>query len=281
MMNFARVAILGPGLLGASLAMACEGRAILWGRKNERVAEAQNLGLTATNELAQAVSEADLVIMAVPVGVMSALAEKMLPHLKSGCLVTDVGSVKRCPHEKVGVFLQRSGVDFIGSHPMAGSEQKGLAAARADLFDGAACILTNDGGVATEKIHALTVFWQDIGCRVSVMGADEHDEAVARISHFPHAMAVLTADVGLQNGEELAKLAGGGFRDTSRVASGDPAMWAEIMMENRASLGGVLREAEKSLREFLVLLENSDEEGLHHYLEEVKKRRDKALLKRI
>lgn len=280
-MKFAHVAILGPGLLGASLAMACGGRAVLWGRKNERVTEARDLGLEATTELAVAVHEADLVVMAVPVGVMRELAEKMFPHLKKGCLVTDVGSVKRGPHERVGAFLKERGVDFIGSHPMAGSEQKGLDAARRDLFEGAACILTNDGKVVTEKIQALISFWQKIGCRVRVMDAGDHDEAVARISHFPHAMAVLTADVGLLNGLELAELAGGGFRDTTRVASGDPAMWAEIMMENRESLGSILREAENSLRDLLVFLENSDEEGLRRYLEEVKKRRDAALLRML
>ncbi|MGE9268918.1 MAG: prephenate dehydrogenase [Verrucomicrobiales bacterium] len=276
-MRFERIAILGPGLLGASLAMACGERAVLWGRKPERVAEARAFGLAATADLAEAVRGADLVVMAVPVGVMAGLVERMLPELAAGVVVTDVGSVKACPHETLGGMLSAAGVDFVGSHPMAGSERKGLDAARADLFAGAACVLTNDEGATAETLARLRAFWEELGCRVSEMTAAAHDAAVARISHFPHAMAVLTAEVGLKEGLELAELAGGGFRDTSRVASGDPAMWAEIMMENRASLRGILEEARDSLTDMLELLADSDEEGLRRYLAEVKERRDAAI----
>ena len=277
-MTFKKVTILGPGLLGGSVALAAQEaglEAILWGRNKERVEATCALGLRATTDLASAVAEADLVILAVPVGAMAVLVEKMRPHLKKGCLVTDVGSVKVHPHAEVGPLLKESSVSFIGSHPMAGSEQTGIEAASVDLFREAACVLTNDDHGSAGELAALEEFWKKLGCRVCYLDAEEHDRAVARISHFPHAMAVLTAEVGLSLGDPL-RLAGGGFRDTSRVASGDAAMWAEIMIENREALANVLREAEQSLRDMLVILEDSDNEELLDYLVEVKATRDEV-----
>lgn len=275
---FPKIAVLGPGLLGGSVALACQQigiEVILWGRREERVASTRKLGLQATTDIAKAVEGADLVILAVPVGAMTAVTQSMIDHLKEGCLVTDVGSVKVAPHQSVGEFLKSKGIDFIGSHPMAGSEQTGVEAARAELFDRAACVITNDEGVSQGRVDELQVFWESIGCRVEHLDSADHDRAVARISHFPHAMAVITADIGLSTGDE-ANLAGGGFRDTSRVASGEPKMWAEIMIENREALLKVMEEAQDSLRDMLVILENSDEEGLQKFLAEVKARRDQV-----
>ncbi|MGJ8697873.1 MAG: prephenate dehydrogenase [Verrucomicrobiaceae bacterium] len=275
-MSFTKIAILGPGLLGGSVALAAREAGLevcLWGRNAERVEATCALGLEATTELGEAVKGADLVVLAVPVGAMPKVVEAMLPHLGEGCLVTDVGSVKVHPHQEVGSMLRGAGVDFVGSHPMAGSEQTGVEAARGDLFRGAACVVTNDEAVGEERVEELEKFWEVLGCRVKHLTAADHDRAVARISHFPHAMAVLTAEVGLATGDE-AGLAGGGFRDTSRVASGDAKMWAEIMMENRGALMAMLREAEGSMRELLVMLEDSDDEGLEQYLAKVKEMRD-------
>ena len=277
-MQFKKVTILGPGLLGGSVALAAEEaglEAVLWGRNAERVEKTCALGMSATTDLAEAVGGADLIVLAVPVGAMAPLVEILLPHLSQGCLVTDVGSVKVHPHEVVAPLLKKAGIGFIGSHPMAGSERTGVEAACVDLFRGAACVLTNDESLEEAKVKALEEFWESLGCVVRFLDAAEHDRAVARISHYPHVMAVLTAEVGLALGDPL-QLAGGGFRDTSRVASGDPAMWAEIMIENRAALADVLREAEQSLRDMLVILEDSDNEELLDYLLEVKATRDEV-----
>lgn len=274
-MNFKKIAILGPGLLGGSVALACREtgiKAVLWGRNAERVKAARALGLEATTEISQAVDQADLVILAVPVGAMPEVAESLISYLEEDALVTDVGSVKVSPHQTLGpIFKER----FIGSHPMAGSEQTGVEAARAELLQKAACVLTNEENASPEKVEALQCFWQNLGCRVEHLDAADHDRAVARISHFPHAMAVITADIGLKTSDE-ADLAGGGFRDTSRVASGDPAMWAEIMIENREALLKVMAEAQESLRDMLVFLKNSDKESLCKSLAEVKARRDQV-----
>jgi len=271
-MIFSRIAILGPGLLGGSVGLAAieSGYEItLWGRNSDRVAATCKLGLNATTDLEAAVEHADLVILAVPVGVMPVLAEQFKKHLKSGALVTDVGSVKGHPHK----MAVDSGLPFIGSHPMAGSEQTGIEAARGDLFEGAACALTNDQKRPENELAAVGKFWKDLGCLVSVMTSADHDQAVARISHLPHAMAAATASAGLRRSSDHA-LAAGGFRDTTRVASGDPAMWAEIMVENREALADALEDARNEIREMLDHLANSDKKGLQDYLAEVKLRKE-------
>ena len=274
MSRLKRISILGPGLLGGSVALAlreeaCE--AVLWGRKEERIEAARELGLEATSDLAAAVSGADLVILAVPVGAMDALSARLKGYLKKGALVTDVGSVKGLPHE----VARKHGLPFIGSHPMAGSEQTGIEAATGNLFEGAACALTNDGGRSEEEVGELREFWESLGCKVMLMEAGDHDRAVARISHLPHAMAVATAAAGLRFRED-GLLAAGGFRDTTRVASGDPAMWAEIMMENREALSEALQDAQNEIREMLAQLAESDKKGLENYLAQVKRRKETA-----
>lgn len=271
-----RIAILGPGLLGGSVGLAARAaghEAVLWGRKPERVEAARRLGLEATTDLAAALAGSDLVVLAVPVGAIEALGGVLKTFLADGALVTDVGSVKKLPH----AVAEELGLPFIGSHPMAGSEQAGIEAARGDLFEGAACALTNEQGRSQDDLRRLCQFWVELGCRVKVMGADEHDRAVARISHLPHAMAVATAAAGLRfPGDE--ELAAGGFRDTTRVASGSPAMWAEIMMENRQALQEALKDAQNEIREMLAHLEKSDQKGLEIYLADVKQRKENPLV---
>ena len=271
-MSFSRIAILGPGLLGGSVGLAAYGagqEVILWGRNPERVEITRKIGLEATTDLDGAVKEADLIILAVPVGVMGLLFESIRGNLKPGAIVTDVGSVKALPHK----VANEHGIPFIGSHPMAGSEQTGIEAARADLFKGAACALTNDQERSNEELRAVARFWENLGCVTSVMNSKDHDRAVARISHLPHAMAVATAGAALRfPGDEF--LAAGGFRDTTRVAGGDPEMWAEIMVENRAAVTAALLDAQDEMREMLDHLAKSDKKGLKSYLAEVKARKE-------
>lgn len=271
-MNLSRIAILGPGLLGGSLGLAAQNagyEVVLWGRNAGRVEATCALGLKATSDLKAALCDADLVVLAVPVGVMASLFEQLSEYLKAGALVTDVGSVKALPHR----MADESKLPFIGSHPMAGSEQTGIEAARGDLFQGAACALTNDQAREVGEVESLEKFWRDMGCQVVLMNSEDHDCAVARISHLPHAMAVVTASVGLRSPEDGA-LAAGGFRDTTRVAAGDPTMWAEIMMENREALIPALEDAQNEIREMLDQLANSDKMGLQGYLAEVKLRKE-------
>ena len=271
-MTISRIAILGPGLLGGSVglaALAAGYDVVLWGRNKERVEATCAIGLNATTDLEATLEGADLIILAVPVGAMSQLSAQLKSYLKEGALLTDVGSVKALPH----AMTEELKIPFIGSHPMAGSEQTGIAAARGDLFQGAACVMTNDQGRPDEEVASLGQFWSDLGCQITFMTSADHDRAVARISHLPHAMAVATAAAALQNPSD-EKLAAGGFRDTTRVASGDPAMWAEIMVENREALITALDDAQNEIREMLEHLAKSDKKGLQDYLAEVKLRKE-------
>lgn len=268
-MEFSKVAVLGGGLLGGSLALALRGRmsCALWARRDATVEEALSIGIEgATPNLSEAVDGAGLVILAVPVGVMPTLLDAAIgAGLSSGAVISDVGSVKAAVHAALGPLAEKAGACFIGGHPMAGSEQQGLAAARADLFEGAPCLLTDDEGVGAPAAERLEHFWKALGCRVSWTDAAAHDRLVARISHLPHMMASAAAAVALEQPGD-AIFAGGGLRDTTRVASGDPAMWAEILVENAAALAAPLRAARDQLSETLAMLEANDEEALRRWL---------------
>lgn len=276
--DFPNITILGGGLLGGSLAMKfaeTDHHVRLWARRKQTVEAALESGIQgATNDLAAAVRGTDLVVLAVPVGSMPALVSQALEAgLPATCLVTDVGSVKRAPHDAVPPLLAARGIDFIGSHPMAGSEQNGLAAASPDLFENAACLLTNDEEVAAVRAAALERFWQSVGCRTAWMSAAAHDALVARISHLPHIVAASAARICLKNPDD-GRFGGGGLRDTTRVAGGNAEMWAEILTENREALSEPLRETIADLQGILAVLESGDQDAARQWLAAAKQLRD-------
>jgi len=265
--------------LGGSVALAIrehlpEVELALWGRRVEAIEQAKALGLKgATTSMEEAVRDADVIILATPVGVMSKVVEQLKPFVSGAVLMTDVGSVKRFPHAQLRPILKGTEVEFVGSHPMAGSEQAGIEAARKDLINGAACLVTNDEGVAAEKVDVVKGLWKILGCRVREMSAEDHDYAIARISHFPHMLASMGATVGLAY-EDIAELAGGGLRDTTRVAAGDPHLWTEILMENGDALQRSIAESIAELAKIQEMLRISDRDSLFVYLEEAKRKRE-------
>lgn len=276
MSEFGKTAILGPGLLGGSIALAVKKHLpnteiALWGRRKESAKEGKVIGITgATSDLQEAVSGADLIILATPVGVMPGLVAQL--NLDENQLITDVGSVKRVVHDTVGLHFRGKKSQFIGSHPMAGSEKAGLSAAREDLLDGAACIITNDEQVDEGIVQKLENFWVSLGMKTRQLSAEDHDYAVARISHFPHLLASIGAKVGLAY-EDIADLSGGGLRDTTRVAAGDPSLWTEIIMENADALQRSMGECVEELTKLQMMLQTQDSEALFDYLKCAKRKR--------
>ena len=275
-----RVAIIGPGLLGGSLALALQkfsnGHEVaLWGRREKAVAEARAAGVRfATCDLAEAVAGASIIILCTPVGVMAEMVTCILESSAGArLLISDVGSVKSAPAETIAPLLAGTEHRFIGGHPMAGSEQKGMEAARADLFQGAWTILTPSGEGEPADLSALQDLWCAVGARCELMEAAAHDEVIGRLSHFPHLMASLCAEHALVD-DSSYHLAGAGLRDTSRVASGDADMWAEILLENRESVLRAAREAADGLRELLDSLEENDHDRLRSFLHSAKLKRD-------
>lgn len=276
--TFQKISILGGGLLGGSIALALQdSREVrLWFRRAELLESARLAGFKGTTaDLTAAVTGCDLLILAVPVGAMPALLSAAVEAgLPSSCLVTDVGSVKQTPHQQLTEILTSSGNAFIGSHPMAGSEKNGLMAARADLFQNAACLLTNDSNASEQLAEDLEKFWMDLGCRTRWFSAAEHDRIVARISHLPHITAAATALSALESCSQYGEFSGGGLKDTTRVAAGNPDMWAEILTENRDAVIAGVQDNIAQLHEILASLEAGDLEATRQWLVAAKLLRD-------
>lgn len=277
--EFCRISVLGPGVLGGSIALALRERfpqrsVVLWGRNPRRIEEIRLSGWKhITGNLSEAVSGADLIILAVPVECLEDLGRKILETgLQSPVCVTDVGSVKAGPHQTLGRLMDSEGITFIGSHPMAGSERTGFGAADANLFNGASCILTNEHQQPEKAVTRLATFWEELGATTSLMNAQEHDRLVGRISHLPHVLSTICALTALERVED-GDFSGQGLRDTSRVAAGDPSMWAEILLQNRSQIIGPIREAASALSKMAEHLNQQDRAAILNALKEGQKRR--------
>lgn len=283
---FRSVTILGPGLLGGSIALAvrqampkCELR--LWARREQPLQLAQSLGIEHTyTDARKACEGAELIILATPIGAFEELSRSVLPAISKTALVTDVGSVKAYVHRTTGALLTDRGRQFIGSHPMAGTEKQGLENAFAKLLQNATVVLTNPHGVAKEYEARLALFWQQLGCHTYCMDPANHDRTVARISHMPHIVAGLAArnaTVGDTRLADLQRLASTGYRDTTRVSSGSSAMWADILWENDVAVREILHRCVDDLHRLVTLLENQDKHGVRAWLNEAKSTRELIL----
>lgn len=273
-MAFKEIAVLGPGLLGGSIGLALRERGLgevrFWGRSEEKLEKVREAGFFASRELAEVVKGVELVILATPVGFYPELAEQLV-GVGGDFVVSDVGSVKDVVEKETGSILRAGGITFVGSHPMAGSEQGGFEAARADLFEGATCFICPEGH--DELSNELRVFWKSLACSVKEISAGEHDQLVARISHLPHALSSVAARVALRNQGE-GQLGGGGLVDTTRVAAGNPEMWTGILLENQEAVMAELRRASEELVTLRELLASQNQEGLVAWLVEAKKLRN-------
>ena len=276
------IAILAPGLLGGSLALAARKCFPLtpirvWARRAEAVAEVQQRIASAIGceSIAECMREVSLAILCMPVQHMPAAAEQIAAvPVRPDLLVTDVGSVKGSVVAALEPILSAKGITFIGSHPMAGSHTTGIANARADLFQHAACLVTPDDKTPSAALERLRGFWASLGCRVLEMTPGQHDHYVARISHLPHVMAALTTLTALKNDTSPISCAAGGFRDTTRVAAGDPLMWTGILHDNRHEVLAALRDASTHLRELIEIIESDDLTRLEGLLADAKQLRD-------
>jgi prephenate dehydrogenase len=276
-----RIAILGPGLLGGSLALKlralgnCEVR--LWARRADALAEIEQRKCAhfASNDAAEVVRDADLVVLCVPVGAMPELARQIVGAIRPDTILTDVGSVKASVVAEVGEVFKERG-RFVGSHPMAGTEHTGLKAAKVDLFEGTTCMVTPDASADGEAVAAVTSFWESVGCRVVSIAAQEHDECVALISHLPHVVAgALVRAVAARNPHAF-QVVGPGFRDTTRVSSGPPGMWVGILRENAPAVLSALDALVTELAELRRILSDplTGDETLRNFLAEAKQTRD-------
>jgi prephenate dehydrogenase len=240
MKNLDQVSIVGVGLLGGSIGLALQaigftGRRVGVGRRASSLRKAMEAEAVdeVTRDMAKGVAHADLVVLCSPIGRFESLLTAMAPHLKPGAIVTDVGSTK-VEVVRIAQRILPKHVKFVGSHPIAGSEKTGVAFARADLFDRALCLITptkNTDKTATRTVRKL---WQELGGQTLTISPADHDRLLARVSHLPHVVATALVHLSLKN--DAIDLAGPGFADTTRIASGDPNMWTDILGTNRKAM---------------------------------------------
>jgi prephenate dehydrogenase len=230
-----QITVIGLGLLGSSITLAvlrCFSGVKAIGYTHRTITRTKARRLAVASEivdcLTRSVSGADLVILATPICAFEKIFRQISDALPRGCIVTDVGSTKVLPHRWADKQLPKT-VHYVGSHPIAGSEQRGVEFARDDLFDQATCILTTTKNTNARSVQTLKKFWSELGCSVKLMAPAEHDRIFAKVSHLPHVAAAALINAGKT--EEL-KFAGQGFIDTSRIASGPANIWADILLTN-------------------------------------------------
>ena len=289
-MQFRKITIVGVGLLGGSIGLAARklriaGEIAGFARREKTIAECEKFGAAdyATTDLLAAVSNADLIILCTPLAQMRPLAQQFLPALKRGAIVTDVGSVKGGVVRELELLIAKAGAHFIGSHPMAGGEKTGVAAARADLFENAICVLTPTRKSSAVAVRKLERFWKSLGSRVVKLRPEQHDLFVSRTSHLPHVVAATLANLvlGPAQPKGQSQLCANGFRDTTRIASGSPEMWRDIALANRKHIASALNAFTVELQKFERALKGSDVNGIAKFFEAAKDRRDRWRLANV
>ena len=278
-----RLAILGVGLLGGSLAKAARAQRLAReivgiGRDLERLAPALRDGVLdrATTDVTEGVAGADRIVLAAPVLANETLLAAVWRAASPGAVVTDVGSTKRgivAAAERLAAG--RPDVHFVGSHPMAGSEKSGYAVARADLFAGATVVVTPTESTDPAMTKGVGELWAALGARVVVLDPDTHDRAVAAISHLPHVAAWALVDAVGRFEPDAFAIAARGFKDTTRIAASDPDVWREILTANRAAVQASLAAYRAALDHLESLLSSSDPAALTTYLAQIKAARER------
>ncbi len=224
-----------------------------------------------------AVRDSELVILATPVGVFEKLLKEIAPALAPGTVVTDVGSTKRSVVMLAGQILPPQ-VHFVGSHPMAGSEKRGVEFARTDLFQNALCLLTPVEGTSPIALQRVESFWQALGMRTTHLSPEDHDRRLADISHLPHAVA---AALVLMQEEASLHLCGKGFLDTTRIASGDGGLWRDIFQDNADNLKEGITRLTQTLNRLVELLDQEDAKSITEWLDQASRRRDNLLKRKL
>lgn len=272
---FARLAIIGAGLIGSSIAHAAKelnlaGRIIIYDRSETVRARAREIGLG--HEIAEmsadAVRDADHVILCVPVGACGSVAGEIADHLKQGAILSDVGSVKASVVEAMAKHLPE-GVHLVPAHPVAGTENSGPDAGFSSLFLNRWCILTPPDGTDASAIARTRQFWEGMGAIVEEMGAQHHDLVLGITSHLPHLIAytiVGTAeDLEAVTQSEVIKFSAGGFRDFTRIAASDPTMWRDVFLHNKDAVLEMLGRFSEDLSLLTRAIRFGDGETLHKH----------------
>ena len=277
---FEQITILGPGLLGASLALAVKEQGLAkavhtWSRRAETRAKCMNAEWcdAVFETSSEACVGSDLVILCTPVETIAPLIQEISSSLASHTLITDVGSTKSLICRQSASVVPGS-CTFIGSHPMAGSELSGLENAHANLFKDATCLITPLPGTPDTQIARLMTFWRALEMTLVSVSPEKHDEIVAHISHLPHLIASTLCSLLAAKESNWGHFSGGGLRDTTRVAAGDPSLWKQILEQNREEVISAINSFEEELHQLKVALLNKESHALTAILKRGKQYRD-------
>jgi len=272
-----QLTIVGVGLLGGSVAKAARSgglarRIVGVGRDPERLRPAVDDGTldTAVTDLDAGVREADVILLAAPVLAIEGLLERVWGAAADGALITDVGSTKRNIVRAAERLALTRPLAFVGSHPLAGSEQAGYRVARADLFRGATVVVTPTEKTALAALKTTTGLWEALGARVTSLDPETHDRTVAAISHLPHLIACALVDGAVRVEPGALELAARGFRDTTRIAGGDPDMWTEIFLANRDALTAGIEAFRQALDDLQRVIDSGGADALRAELARIK-----------
>jgi len=280
-----QVTILGVGLLGGSIGLALRSaapgcRIIGYGHRRQSLDKAREIGAVDAIELdpAAAVAGSDLVVLCTPVGSFEQILRRIAPALAPGALVTDVGSTKRSVVRSAESILLHEGVEFVGSHPIAGSEKRGVDFSRADLFSNQLCIVTPTAKTSREALRHIEQFWTLLGMRIARLSPRDHDRLLADVSHLPHLLAA--ALVAMQE-ETALDLCGKGFLDATRIAGGDGGLWRDILLDNADNLKAGLRRLRSQLSAVERMLNAKSGDALRDWLNAAAQRRQKLLEQKL
>jgi len=275
--DFETIAIVGVGLIGGSIALAAKARGMARtvlgvGRKPARLDEARRRGVIDEGlvDLAAAARRADLVVFCTPVDRIVAGVREAGAAVKAGAVLTDAGSVKGAIARELATGLPQH-VEFVGSHPLAGSEKQGFEFADAQLFERRVCVVTPVESNSRQAVESIGAFWKNLGSTVVEMSPEAHDRALAETSHLPHLVAAALATTLSPENQALAAT---GFRDTTRIAAGDADLWAAIFLQNREQVLASLFRYETAVVPFRRALEQNDASALKLLLKAAKMRRD-------
>lgn len=283
-MRIRRLAVIGVGLIGGSLAKALKragvvGEVVGCGRSRENLEQAVALNVIDryTHDVAEAVTDADMVFVAVPLGAMREVFEAMRGRLADDAVITDGGSAKASVIEDARAAFGTVPPNLVPGHPIAGTEQNGAAAAFAELYEHRRVILTPLPETAADALARVEAMWRACGAEVTLMSVEHHDEVLAATSHLPHMLAfgLVDALARMKENDEIFRYAAGGFRDFTRIASSNPVMWRDICLANRQALSKMLTAFAEEMGDLADTIARGDGEHLLEVFQRAKQARDR------
>ena len=279
-----KITIIGVGLIGGSLALALKERNLAkvvfgYGRDQTRLEEAQKSNVidAFSTNIKEAIDEANIIVIATPVGTFKDILHQIEPLISSNVIITDVGSTKSDIVNIVNDVLKDNSSCFIPAHPIAGKERSGFEVSDSKLYDGKKVIITPQETNSPESIDVIDQMWKNVGADVDFMSAESHDNLLGMTSHLPHMLAFSLVNYLVDQNPNASIYAGGGFKDFSRIASGDAIMWRDICLQNKNQIMSHLKGYQSTLDDLLKAINDEDSEKLGQFFSTAKKTRDSWL----